>query len=299
MPTLAEFYAPAHRGGAFGILPNSKYYGPTGHRGYDINGWAAGTQIPAFRAGRVVVNTWQAALGWVLVTYDAGEWFGYSHLDEQSPLGISEDVGLGDPIGPLGNTGTLSDGAHCHLTVSNASNSPWRGTTKDPWPYIAAALGSFTAGSGANPLEDDMPITDADVVKILTGEFDTGLLNPDGSPRWMTLAGSIRSILWYEDRIHGMAEKLPADVWSHPLVHPLAKVDGQPARVAAGELLRYEPAEHEATRRAVAAAASKSGVDIDYDELVASLKGSGLDPQAIAVYSADEADRRERVRLGK
>jgi hypothetical protein len=159
MPTLAEFYAPAHRGGAFGILPNSQYYGPTGHRGYDVNGWPAGTQIPAFRAGVVIANYWSAALGWVLVTRDSGrERVGYSHLDEQSPLDVGDRVNLGDPIGPLGNTGKLSAGNHVHLTVSDSSDLPNIGPTQDPWPFISAALSAGSSVASGNKIT--LPPTD-------------------------------------------------------------------------------------------------------------------------------------------
>lgn len=157
--------------------------------------------------------------------------------------------------------------------------------------------GASTAGLNTNDLENDM----ATPLEFLLAAFDSGQKNADGSPRMVNVAESLRATYYYGDLFFKLFQSLPADVWAHTLVHPLAKpVNGQPARVAAGELLRYEPAEHDSTRRAVAAAVGKgANVDIDYDELVASLKGSGLDPAAIAVYSADEADRRERARLAK
>lgn len=86
---------------------------------------------------------------------------------------------------------------------------------------------------------------------------------------------------------------LPAAVWSHPLKHTL--IDG--LEVPAGDLLRFEPAEHENTRRAVAAIATG---DIDYDKVAAEIAAAfpQLDPHAFAVAAADEADRRDRERLG-
>ncbi|MHA7132529.1 M23 family metallopeptidase [Oerskovia turbata] len=60
---------------------------------------------------------------------------------------------------------------------------------------------------------------------------------------------------------------VPGAVWGHRLQHTLAKnPDGKPATVTAGDLLRYEPAEHDATRRVVA-------------ELVAAIPG--VDPAAV------------------
>ncbi|TFC59398.1 MULTISPECIES: M23 family metallopeptidase [unclassified Cryobacterium] len=244
--------------------------------------------------GVVTAAGWSGTYGnRVIITHADGTWSLIAHMDSLA-VAKGDQVKQGQKIGVMGRTGGPWGSIAGWFVHGHQEYHLADGTAVNPLDYLTS-----TAGSGANLLEDDMPLNNDDVVKILNGEFDSGLRNADGSPRWMSIAGAFKSLLWYEDRIHGMAEKIPADVWAHPLVHPLAKVDGQPARVAAGELLRYEPAEHEATRRSVAAAVSKSGIDIDYDELVASLKGSGLDPQAIAVYSADEADRRERERLGK
>ena len=80
--------------------------------------------------------------------------------------------------------------------------------------------------------------------------------------------------------------------WEQPLVHAIEK-----RPVSAGDLLRYEPAEHEGTRRAVAKVGQAVTPDIDHAKVVAELKAAGLDPQKFAVYAADEADRRERERL--
>lgn len=82
-------------------------------------------------------------------------------------------------------------------------------------------------------------------------------------------------------------------VWRHLLAHGLSGKG-----VAAGDLLRFEPAEHENTRRMVAAVATG---DIDYDRIAADIAEQypKLDVNAIAVAAADEADRRERERLGK
>jgi len=141
-------------------------------------------------------------------------------------------------------------------------------------------------------LEDDMPLTDQDVIKILDAQFQ--VTDAKGATRVV----QVKQALGYAVLGHDATKAVPGDVWRHPLQHTLAKsADGKPVMVPAGDLLRYEPAEHEATRRAVAAVAVG---DIEYDRIAAEIAEQypTLDPYAFAVAAADEADRRARERLG-
>lgn len=89
------------------------------------------------------------------------------------------------------------------------------------------------------------------------------------------------------------------ETWRHPLTHTVVKgANGKPIQVPAGDFLRSEPAEHAGTRAAILKVATG---DFDYEAVAAEIAAQfpDLDPHAIAVAAADEADRRARERLTK
>lgn len=191
----------------------------------------------------------------------------------------------GDPLCVMGETGTASD-PHLHFEIT-PGNIHYSNTGQvDPVPFIANRLGSTAGGSTT---EDDMPLTNDDLVKILEAKFTV----PQGSQqKSVSIADALRAVYWYGDRVNALLETVPEEVWRHGLTHPLTK-----RPVPAGDLLRFEPAEHENTRRAVAAVATG---DVDYDLIAAEIakKFPQLDAHALAVAAADEADKRARERLG-
>ena len=98
---------------------------------------------------------------------------------------------------------------------------------------------------------------------------------------------------WIREEIDTVA----ADVWGYRLEHPLAKVDGRPAMIPAGTYQRLDSAEHANTRAAIVATAG-SPVDVDAtvvaNRIAAQLKKLGInDPQAVAIATADELDKRD------
>lgn len=130
------------------IMPFGRISSPYGdtagrtnpHRGVDFPA-GTGTPIPAIADGQVVINTSYGCLGNVIVLAHAdGMFSGYSHMHVRSPLGVGTNVGRGQHIGVVGNTGTCSQGAHLHLTLGPSATSHTQGATVDPIPYINARL---------------------------------------------------------------------------------------------------------------------------------------------------------------
>jgi hypothetical protein len=150
------------------------------------------------------------------------------------------------------------------------------------------------ASDNASPFkEDDMPLNQDDLVKILTAQFK---VTQRGQSRMVSIAQALEAVFIVGDIISDRLNSVPTDVWGHRLEHPIAGADGKPFTVPAGDFLRYEPAEHANTRAAVALVATG---DIDYEQIADEIaeKYPQLDPHAFAVAAADEADRRERKAL--
>ncbi|HEY0138162.1 MAG TPA: M23 family metallopeptidase, partial [Nannocystis sp.] len=118
------------------------------HRGVDFP-QASGTSIPAVADGKVVVNTYSSCLGNVVVLEHAdGMYSGYAHLVSPSPLKKGAVVALGKSVGKVGDSGTCSNGAHLHLTMSPQVGGWASGTTVDPYKYIQSHLTCNTNPKG-------------------------------------------------------------------------------------------------------------------------------------------------------
>jgi hypothetical protein len=168
---------------------------------------------------------------------------------------------------------------------------PWHWVFGETRPTISVASASLNIEE-----IDDMPTAQ----EIAGAVWAYGLKNAaDGTTK---PAGDLLGFNEHSDNVNREAivaavGAVPEQTWNVRLEHTLAKdAEGKPLLVPARDYLRYEAAEHEATRRAVAAVA-RPDVDLDYAAVVAELKASGLDPATFATYAADEADRRERERL--
>lgn len=152
--SIQDFYSEDHLDTAdgFGSLAGNR---TNPHRGLDVNGWGTGTDVPNLYAGTVSRSEWQSGLGNVVcVAADAGFYVGYAHLDERY-VNEGDRVDAGTIVGALGNTGSLSYGAHTHVTVSYDSNNPSSGPVVDPYPFIIAARdGGNTPGGGGSGAND-------------------------------------------------------------------------------------------------------------------------------------------------
>lgn len=192
-------------------------------------------------------------------------------------VSTGQRVSARQPVGRMGTTGQ-STGVHCHFETHE--RGLWNYV--NPRDFMARANGGSSAGGGSNPFnpEEDMPLDNADLIRILTAEFNVPGV---GTVKVLDALGKIYSI--------------PGNVWTHPLEHTVAKkADGSALMTTAGDLLRFEPAEHANTRAAVALVATG---DFDYERVAEELaeRFPELDAHAFAVAAADEADRREKVRL--
>ncbi|MEI5583274.1 MULTISPECIES: M23 family metallopeptidase [unclassified Agromyces] len=158
MAEWQDFYRT--RGNAFGILPNSQFYGPQGHRGKDfVHG--AGTAIPAYASGRVVAITGSNVLGrCVVVRLDGDVGFaGWAHV-KNVRVDVGDQVEPGDTLahvaGANDSPGTAWNGAHAHTTLGPNQDSIFSGRVKDPMKLIGPAIAGATAAMIAGGVEDDM-----------------------------------------------------------------------------------------------------------------------------------------------
>jgi len=159
---MVAFYSGSHIRTRF--REPGKFYSSFGHRGQDIAGWDAGTPIPSYVVGYVVANYLSGGLGWVVEVRDDDITVAFCHMQEQSPLGVGDQVDFGTIVGDVGQTGSLADGDHLHTTVSIGgvgSGTVPVSTLLDPLPFIIAAL---TRASGGNVTPLPMPELQEDIV---------------------------------------------------------------------------------------------------------------------------------------
>lgn len=138
--SLASFYNNPDLRDGFNIWPHPWRSQP--HRGLDF-GKTTGTAIPSVNSGTVVISEWNPYLGWIVeVRGDDGTYMGYCHLHRKG-LPVGSRVSVGTTIGPVGNTGSQSQGAHLHITRGRVQGAVRGGSISnlsDPWPYIQAAI---------------------------------------------------------------------------------------------------------------------------------------------------------------
>ena len=196
MPTLAEFWADSHHGNAFGLL--GPMYGPSGHRGDDTNGWPSGTPVLAIRAGTVVRSEMQSGLGNVVTIWDGSLYTGYCHLAARA-VAVGDHVTVGQSVGGIGTTGTLSTGVHVHVTASYTGNNPATAAVIDPRPFIVAAR-TAASGGGVTPLQDqgddDMRIyEDKDTLTASGDKASTLYVGAPGRFAMLTRFANDRAVL--------------------------------------------------------------------------------------------------------
>lgn len=103
--------------------------------------------------------------------------------------------------------------------------------------------------------EQDMPLTNEDLVKILQASFD--VVGADGKARNVSIKDALSAVYFYGDVLNAAVRETPDAVWAKQLTHPLSN-----KTTSAGDFLRYEPAEHENTRRVVTEAINKAVSEI-------------------------------------
>lgn len=119
MAVYLEPFSASTRGDEFG---NMAAYRKNPHRGQD---WAPGQgrTIPAITDGQVIANFWSDGLGHCLIQSTTDKLFVlYAHLLTAPNLAIGHKLKVGESIGQVGNTGTLTTGAHLHLSIAKAKN---------------------------------------------------------------------------------------------------------------------------------------------------------------------------------
>ncbi|MFK3671463.1 M23 family metallopeptidase [Leifsonia aquatica] len=144
------------------------------HTGSDWNGVPAGTAAMAIGTGVVVNKQWHAGNGnTVTVKLPDGHYYAYLHLNAEAPVAVGQTVTIGQVIGYVGNTGTNSQGAHLHITVSDSPSAyAGLGNKIDPWAFIQAHKNDTDPVSPTQIKEKDVRLIRSDNGSIaLLGEF--------------------------------------------------------------------------------------------------------------------------------
>jgi murein DD-endopeptidase MepM/ murein hydrolase activator NlpD len=105
------------------------------HQGQDLSA-SCGTKLVAVKKAKVVYNQWDDGGGNYIVLANKGDntSFVYMHLIRPAKPKVGSIVAAGEPIGPVGTTGT-SSGCHLHFEYWIG---PWQtgGEPIDPLPYL-------------------------------------------------------------------------------------------------------------------------------------------------------------------
>ncbi|MFJ3393974.1 peptidoglycan-binding protein [Leifsonia aquatica] len=125
-------------------------YGRTnGHTGSD---WIvpAGSSVPAIGDGVVVAKGWHDGNGnYVSVKLEDGHYFAYLHLQSPASVNVGDHVTRGQIIAKSGNTGSNSQGAHLHVTISDSVQAyVGLGNKVNPYEFIQAHVTGSSGGSG-------------------------------------------------------------------------------------------------------------------------------------------------------
>lgn len=112
---------------------------PNPHRGLDTAPEGGGPAY-AIADGTLVYDWYSPGMGNVAVLEHAdGMFSGYNHLAAESPVTIGTKVKRGQAFATIGNSGSLSNGRHLHLTVATTMAGAAGGfDVVDPLAYINA-----------------------------------------------------------------------------------------------------------------------------------------------------------------
>jgi len=186
----------------FGVL--GEYYDALGHRGADYKR-SEHQAIVAYDDMIVEYVGHSTGLGTVigLRRLTIGGYAGYAHTIAPAPVGrfIAKGSTLAQVAGPNDDPGTLWSGPHIHTTESwiSAINAALGiRPLNDPAPAIARALGSSssTAGGGTTPIEEeDMPLTDEDIRKVVVKLLNTPAFEVDSDGNWIADPPTVSEVL--------------------------------------------------------------------------------------------------------
>lgn len=193
------------------------------HRGDDFP-WGAGTPIPAFTDMLYLETFYHSGLGHVAVAQTAeGALIGFCHLLQASAWKRGQVIRRGEIVGLVGNTGTLSQGNHLHLTASWSSSQPWTGAVFGAYDYVMTFLGGSTAiGTPATggTTGDDMPLTEDDIFRIWTFRLANAQGVGGRAADWVVNASDavgrteakVDAIVKAEGKIEGIVTRVEASV---------------------------------------------------------------------------------------
>ena len=115
----------------FGRVVNPRFNTVTVQKGVDIRA-PAGTPVKAVAEGTVAYAGWLRGYGNLLILDHGGGYHSLvAHLSSVTP-GVGERVAAGDPVGEVGETGSLK-GAYLYFEIRRS------GQALDPAPWLAAA----------------------------------------------------------------------------------------------------------------------------------------------------------------
>lgn len=151
------------------------------------------------------------------------------------------------------------------------------------WEYGNKSAPIF-AGDSIVTIENDMPLTNADVQKVALAVITAEFADKEGK------TVRLLDVLNRTDRtardVQIAVDTIPDRVWTKGIPHPLAVDEkGKTAIIQAQDYLRYEPSEHENTRRVVQQAANElSDKDVERIATVVAAKMTApvIDVEAIA-----------------
>ena len=202
--TIATFYAVTQWRNRYGI--KGPYYRGS-HHGHDIA--CAGRQrVPCYRGGTVQAWKHSKVVGQTLaIRHGLGDYTGYCHLINRIPrpgtvIAAGAFVGQAATWGDF--TGSAWSGPHVHTVVGNSAACVFGIGTRDPAPYIRAAL---TASSTAVlEIEDIDMATAQEIAQVIW----THMLTQTAGAR-----GTGRAADW----LVNLPDQVGQNVWNEPLTH--------------------------------------------------------------------------------
>lgn len=168
---------------------------PSKHLGLDF-GWGGGDEVFAARSGKVTSYSRAGAYGnRIIVDHGDGHETWYCHLDS-ALVRVGDTVTGGQQIGWMGATGNVT-AKHLHFEVRI------NGNPVNPEAHLPT--GNSTAGLEVT----DMPLDNADIIKLFEGGIDTTNL---GSGNARTMGQALSAIYFYGNLANKRQDELLAAV---------------------------------------------------------------------------------------
>lgn len=273
--TAGKITSPYGKRGPIPGAPNASTY----HLGVDLRAGTLGVSAAIYAASAGTVRRiYKTPLGaWVLeINHGNSIWTRYAHMQRNGIfVSVGQAVGGGQHVANASNSGAPTIHLHFEVLVDGAQ--------VDPVPFMRARGIDLNVTSVTNPgggtgnpnipnpggtkppslEEQDMPLSNEDLVKILQASFD--VVGSDGTARNVSIKDALSAVYFYGDVINSALKETPDAVWAKQLTHPLTG-----KTTSAGDFLRYEPAEHENTRKVLTEAINKAVSEIP-----------GVDPGAV------------------